>query len=141
MIAEAEQHHFTRRKVSRLENRVAVAFLLVLHGEGNALGKAAHLFRLAEQRGIFFEPLEVIVVRAAQITLHHFILARLGDDADFLDAGGFEFQQMIMKQRPGDAVRADDGEHFLLHRVRRGKVPRAEAGDGDDGFANGGAWG
>src|ERR1035437_3878779 len=136
MVAEAEQNHFTRRKILRLENRVAVAFLLVLHGEGNTPGEAAHLFGLAEQRGIFFQPLEIRIIRAAQIIAHHFIFAGLDDDADFLDAGGFEFQQMIMKKCAGDAVCADDGKQFLFHRVRRGKMPRAKAGDGNDSFAN-----
>ena len=115
---------------------MAVAFLLVLHGERNAFRKAAHLFRLAEQRGIFFQPLEIIVVRAAQIISHHFILAGLDDDADFLDARRFKFQQMIMKQCAGNSVHADDGKQFLFHRVRRGEMPRAESGDGDDSFAN-----
>ena len=30
----------------------------------------------------------------------------------------------------------DDGEQFLLHGVRRRKMARAEAGDGNDGFAD-----
>ena len=47
-----------------------------------------------------------------------------------------EFEQVIMKQRAGDAVWADDGKQFLLHRVRRREMPRAESGDGDDGFAD-----
>jgi hypothetical protein len=41
-----------------------------------------------------------------------------------------------MKQRAGDAVGADDGEKFLLHRVRRREMARAKTGDGNDGFAN-----
>src|ERR1035437_8669549 len=49
MVAEAEQNHFAASKIFRLENRVAVAFPLALHGEGNALGEAAHLLRLAQQ--------------------------------------------------------------------------------------------
>src|ERR1035437_5628657 len=136
MVAETEQNHFARRKIFRLENRVAVAFLLVLHGEGNTFGEAAHLFGLAEQRGIFFQPLEIRIIRAAQIIAHHFIFAGLDDDADFFDASGFKFQQMIMKKCAGDAVGADDGEQFFFYRVRRGKMPRAKAGDGDDRFAN-----
>ena len=45
MVAEAQQHHFAAGKLFRLKNRVAVAFLLALHGKADALGKTAHLFR------------------------------------------------------------------------------------------------
>ena len=136
MISKRQQNHFTGTKIFSLENRMAVAFLLALHGEGNAILKIAHLFRLAEQRRIFLEPLEIGVARAAQIITHHFLFAGLDDDANLLNAGGFEFEQVIMKQRAGDAVRTDHRKHFLLHRVRRREMARAESGDGDDGFAN-----
>ena len=115
---------------------MAVAFLLALDGKADAPLKTAHLFRLPEQRRIFFQPLEIGVARAAQIVPHHFVLAGLDNDADFLDAGGFEFEQVIMKQRAGNAIGADDGKQFLLHRVRRREMARAKSGDGNDGFAN-----
>ena len=43
---------------------------------------------------------------------------------------------MIMKQRAGNAIGADDGKQFLFHRVRRREMPGAKTGDGNDGFAN-----
>ncbi len=105
MVAKHKQDHFARREIFRLINRVAVTFLLALHGKTDAPLETAHLFRLAQQRRIFLQPLQVIIVRPAQIMPHHFILARLDDDANLLDAGGFEFQQVIMKQRARNAVR------------------------------------
>jgi hypothetical protein len=41
----------------------------------------------------------------------------LDDDADLLDAGAVELDQVIVKQRARDAVRSDDGKQFLLARV------------------------
>ena len=57
MVAQAEQHEFAAGKIFGLINRVAVAFLLLLHGKGYAPGKVSHLFRFAQQRGMFFQAL------------------------------------------------------------------------------------
>ena len=136
MVAKAEQNHFAIRKRFRLKYRVTVALLFALHGESDALGKFFHLRRLVQQRGIFFKSLQIIGIWSAQIIFHGRVLAGLDDNANFFNARRIEFQQMIMKQRPRDTVRPHHGEQFLLHRVRRRKMPGAESGDGDDGFAN-----
>ena len=55
-------------------------------------------------------------------------------DADFLDAGLNQFQEMIVNQRASDTIGADDGEEFLFDGVRRGKMASAQARGGDDSF-------
>jgi len=42
-----------------------------------------------------------------------------------------------MEQRAGDAIGPDHRVQLLFDRVRRREMPGAEAGDGDDGFADG----
>ena len=50
---------------------------------------------------IFLQPLEIIAARAAQVMPHQFILAGLNNNANLFDAGGFEFEQVVMKQGAG----------------------------------------
>ena len=97
MIAQAQQHRLTIRKIFRLVNGVAVAFLLVLHCERELLLKIAHLVRFLEQRRIFLQPLQVILTRPLQICAHQRVLTRLHNDADFGNARCMQFQQMIME--------------------------------------------
>ena len=137
MVAEAEQHQFAAGKFFGLINRVAITLLLRLHGKGHASGKFSHLLRLAQQRGMLLQPFQVIAVRSAQVGAHHFVLAGLDDDADFLDACRVEFEQVIMEQRAGNSVGPDHRKHFLFHRVRRREMPCAKSGDRNDGFADG----
>ena len=58
------------------------------------------------------------------------------DTFEVNETGRVEFEQMVVKQRPRDAVRPDDREEFLFHRVRSREVPRAQSGNGNDGFAD-----
>ena len=118
-------------------HRVTVALLLVLDGETHAVGEPAHLFGFAEECRLFFKAPEILTIRSVQVPAHEFVFAGLDDDANLLDAGGVEFEEVVMKQGARNAVRADDREEFLFHGMGRREVPRAQPGNGDDGFANG----
>ena len=139
MIAEREQDWFATSKRFGLVNGVAVTFLLVLNSKADPVGEAPHLFGFPEQSRLFGEALQISLVGTGEIPTDEFVFAGLHDDANLFDTGRVEFEQMIMEQRPRNAVRTDDGKKFFFDGVRRREVPGAEAGNRDDGFANGAA--
>ena len=58
-------------------------------------------------------------------------LAPSGDEDEMLDAGRLRLVDDVLHHRP-----VDDRQHFLRHRLGGGQEPRAETGDGKDGFAD-----
>ena len=115
MIAEAEEDHLVAGKLSGLIDRVAIPFLVALDGELHAQLKLAHLLGLGAQGGIFLQPLEIRVIRPGEVIADGFLVAGLDDDADLLDPGVDELDQVIMNQGPGDSIRPDDGLDFQRH--------------------------
>ena len=128
------QHHRERLvadDVAGAPYRVAEAERRLLPGKtrGAGCGLVARqnflLGRLAArgQRGVEFEhPVEMILDHA---------LVAAGDKDKMLDAGFLGLIHHILDQRP-----VDDGQHFLRHRLGGGQDAGAEAGDGEDGFAD-----
>ena len=64
------------------------------------------------------------------------LLARLGDDADLLDAGVDRLFADDLDDGLGQPVAIDQRKHFLLHRGGGGVLPRPATRRGDDRFAN-----
>src|SRR6202522_657011 len=114
MVAEAEEDHPARGKFFRLIDRVAVALLLMLDGETDAVLEIVHPAGLGFEGWIFSDALEVGVVLAfevgvvgtLEIVANGPVVAWLDDDADLLDAGGGQLQEVVMDEGAGDAVRA-----------------------------------
>ena len=59
-------------------------------------------------------------------------LVAAGDEDEMLDAGLARLVDDVLDERP-----VDDRQHFLRHGLGRRQEPGAEAGDGEDGFADG----
>ena len=59
------------------------------------------------------------------------VLAAAGDEDDVVDAGRDRFLDAVLDDRL-----VDERQHFLRLRLGRGKEARAEAGGGEDGFAD-----
>ncbi len=75
------------------------------------------------QRGVELE-------HAVEMVLDHALVAA-GDEHEVLDAGFARLVDHVLDQRL-----VDDGQHFLRHRLGGGQDAGAEAGDGEDGFAD-----
>ena len=64
------------------------------------------------------------------------VLAAAGDEDDVVDAGRDRLLDAVLDDRL-----VDQRQHFLRLRFRGGKEARAEAGGGEDGFADDGCHG
>ena len=137
MIAENEQNRFAAGKGFGLVHGVAVTFLLVLDSETHPVGESAHFFGFPEQGRLFGEAFQIILVGTGKIPANEFVFARLDDDANFFNAGRIEFDEVVMKQCPRNAVEADNREEFFFYGVRRREVPGAQPSNRNDGLANG----
>ena len=60
-------------------------------------------------------------------------LVAAGDEDEMLDAGLARLVHHVLDQRP-----VDDRQHFLRHGLGGRQEAGAEAGDGEDGFADAG---
>ncbi len=67
---------------------------------------------------------------AVEMVLDHALVAA-GDEDEMLDAGLARLVDHVLDQRP-----VDHRQHFLGHRLGGGQEAGAEAGHGENGFAN-----
>ncbi len=138
--ARRVQHQFVRQHhrerlvaddVARAPHRMPETERRLLAGEAHRarlglVSREDFLFRLLAscgKRGVELEhPVEMV--------LDHTLVAA-GDEDEMLDAGLPCLIHHVLNQRL-----VDDGQHFLRHRLGGGQDAGAEAGDGEDGFAD-----
>ncbi len=132
----AEQHGLAGGKGARLEDRVAVALLLVLDGEREPFAEFPHVQGLGVEARIFLEAAQIGIIRSVEVGADRRVVAGLHDHANLLDARADEFKQVIVNHRTGDAVGRDDGKQLLLTACEAGnkRVPSPRRGHG---FADG----
>ena len=111
-VAEAERRLLAGEAGLAGRRQVALQRLVVL-------GLAALLQRRVELEG------------DVEMVLDHRLVAA-GDEDEMLDAGLARLVDHVLDDRP-----VDDGQHLLRHGLGGGQEAGAEAGDGQDGLADG----
>ena len=129
-VAEKYGEGFIAHEILGNQHGVAKAERLLLAGVADLdhIGDAANEFGLRVLALLFQELFEE---GSAIEVIFDGVLALAGDDDDVLDAGGDAFFGDVL-----DLRLVHDGEHFLGLGFSGGKKTRAEAGGGQNGFAN-----
>jgi hypothetical protein len=136
MVAEHENERLFADKLLGLVNRLAKAVGRVLLGEVQALAEGGQLLRFPDRPVLAAKAAHHVVVQPAEIVAIELFLARLGDDADFLDPRLDGLLADDLDHWLGQPVAIHQREHFLLHGGGRGILPGALSGGGDDGFSD-----
>ena len=116
---------------ARAPDGVAEAERRLLAGEAGRAGGR----QIGHQRGVFERfpaPLERVfeLVGGVEMILDDALVAA-GDEDEMLDPRLARLIDDVLKDRP-----VDDGQHLLRNRLGRRQETRAEAGDGQHGFAD-----
>ena len=125
VIAQQQQERLVADELLRLVDGVAEALGRVLLGEVQPLAERAELLRFQDRPVLAAERLDHVVVEPLEVFAVELLFARLGDDADLLDARVDRLFADDLDDRLGQPVAIDQREHLLLHRGRRRILPRA----------------
>ena len=131
VVAEDDGERLVADQLARDEHGVAEAERLALAhvGEVDQVRDLADLVELLALAARLEKRLELD--RDVEVILDR-VLAAAGDEDDVVDAGRDRFLDAVLNDRL-----VDERQHFLGLRLGGRKKAGAEAGGGEDGFANG----
>ena len=131
-VGQQQRERLVADQLARAPDRVAEAERRLLAGEARGAGAPAgrrdRSFRSAGLRRSFSVSFELEL--AVEMVLDHRLVAA-GDEDEMLDAGLARLVHHVLDQRP-----VDHRQHLLGHGLGGGQEARAEAGHGENSFAN-----